>query len=187
MSDTGATGPSGGNAAGASGQTAGGDGGTQSPKEMATAAAATVKQEVATFAASVQDKAKEQIDDKKEVATKTLGDFANAIRHAGDELAQHDQSAVGRVVKQAADSLEHLSRSVSEKRPEELLDAVREFGRNNPTAFIAGSVLLGVALGRFARSSETHKSAKSGSTYVQSQDFGSGSTADQADRFGAEG
>jgi hypothetical protein len=138
---------------------------------MVTAAAATVKQEVATFASTVQDKAQDKIEDKKQVATKTMADFATAIRHAGDELAQHDQTAVGRVVKQAADGLEHLTRTVSEKRPEELLDAVREFGRSNPTAFIAGSVLLGVALGRFARSSETHKSDDQ-PTYVESQDFG---------------
>ena len=57
----------------------------------------------------------------------------------------------------------------------------------NPTAFIAGSVLLGVALGRFARSSETHKSPKSGPPNVQSQDFGAGPTANQSDRFDAEG
>jgi hypothetical protein len=30
---------------------------------------------------------------------------------------------------------------------------VRDFGRRNPTAFIAGSVLVGVALGRFLKSS----------------------------------
>jgi hypothetical protein len=130
--------------------------GAKSPKDMATAAAGAVKQEVATFASSVQDKAQDRIEDKKQVATKTMGDFASAIRRAGDELAQNDQSTLGRVVKQAADGLEQLTRTVSEKRPEELLDAARQFGRSNPTAFIAGSVLLGVALGRFARSSETH-------------------------------
>jgi hypothetical protein len=150
-----------------------------SPKEMITAATETVKQEVATFASSVKDKTKDQVEQRKDTATRTVGDFANAVRHAGDELAQHDQSAVGRVVKQAADGLEHLSRTVAEKRPEELLDAVRDFGRSNPTAFIAGSVLLGVALGRFARSSESHGQEPETSTYVQSQDFGpiGGSTA----------
>lgn len=143
--------------------------GDPSPKELLGAAAGAVKQEVATFASSVQDKAIDKIADRKETATETLGAFANAIRHAGDELAQQDQSLAGRVVKQAADGLEHLSRTVSEKRPEELLDSVREFGRRNPTAFIAGSVLLGVALGRFARSSESHGD---GNIIVPSQDFG---------------
>jgi hypothetical protein len=143
--------------------------GAQSPKDMVGAAAGVVKQEVATFASSVQDKAVDKIADRKDAASETLGAFASAIRHAGNELAQQDQSVAGRVVKQAADSLEHLSRTVSEKRPEDLLGAVREFGRSNPTAFIAGSVLLGVALGRFARSSESHGDT---GRRVPSQDFG---------------
>lgn len=171
MPEIGTNGSNEGNRAASNGGAAGLSDGGPSPKDMASAAAATVKQEVATFASSVQDKAQDQIEDKKQIATKTMGDFASAIRSAGEELAQHDQTAVGRVVKQAADGLEHFTRTVSEKRPEELLDTVREFGRSNPTAFIAGSVLLGIALGRFARSSETHKSGDQ-PTYVQSQDFG---------------
>jgi len=143
--------------------------GDPSPKQTLGAAAGAVKQEVATFAASVQDRAAEKVADRKDTASETLGAFANAIRHAGDELAQQDQSLAGRMVKQAADGLEQVSRTISDKRPEELLGAVREFGRRNPTAFIAGSVLLGVALGRFARSSESHAQA---STIVPSQDFG---------------
>jgi hypothetical protein len=57
-------------------------------------------------------------------------------------------------VGQAADGLERLSLSLADKRPEELLDGVRDFGRKHPLAFIAGGVLVGVALGRFVRSSE---------------------------------
>ena len=152
---------------------------TQSPKEMLGAAAGAVKQEVATFASSARDKTVDKIADRKETASETLGAFANAIRHAGDELAQQDQSVAGRMVKQAADGLEHLSRTVSEKRPEDLLGAVRDFGRSNPAAFIAGSVLLGVALGRFARSSEGHADI---SRAIPSQDFGqsAASTGDGA-------
>jgi len=143
--------------------------GDPSPQQTLGAAAGAVKQEVATFAASVQDKAAETVAERKDTASETLGAFANAIRHAGDELAQQDQSLAGRMVKQAADGLEQVSRTISDKRPEELLSAVRDFGRRNPTAFIAGSVLLGVALGRFARSSETHAQD---SRIVPSQDFG---------------
>ena len=157
MSDIDFAGSTGGPKGGGNGRGLADDDTPQSPKEMISAAADTVKQEAASLASSVQDKAQDQIQGKKQVASKTMADFASAIRHAGDELAAQDQSAVGRVVKQAADGLEHMSRTVSEKRPEELLDAVRDFGRSNPTAFMAASVLLGVALGRFAKSSETHR------------------------------
>jgi hypothetical protein len=125
----------------------------QSPKEMAAAAAQAVKQEAQSFAASAQDKARDKVEQTRDTATRTLGDFANAVRKAGDELSQSDQSMASRLVQKAADGLEGLSRTVSDKRPEELLDAVRDFGRRNPTAFIAGSVLVGLAIGRFIKSS----------------------------------
>jgi len=127
-----------------------------SPKDMAQNAAQAVKQEAASFAADAREKAAEKIDARKETASRTLGDFANAVRKAGDELAQSDQSMATRLVRQAADGLENLARSVGEKRPEEMLEAVRDFGRRNPTAFVAGSVLAGIALGRLLRSSGAH-------------------------------
>jgi hypothetical protein len=156
----------------------GGAGGTDaSVSDMAKSAVRTVAQETASFRDSAKDKALAQVEQKTQSATEKLGDFANAIRKAGDELAQHDQSIAGRIAKQAADGLESLSRTVSDKRPEELLEAVRGFGRSNPTAFIAGSILLGVALGRFAKSSEQHGGAPDALGEVSSGDFGSPMTA----------
>ena len=70
-------------------------------------------------------------------------------------MASTDQSPASRLVQQAADSLESLSRNLADKEPGELLNAVRDFGRKNPAAFIGGAVLVGLALGRFARASET--------------------------------
>ena len=130
-----------------------------SPKEMAEDAAQAVKQEAASFAEGAREKAVEKIEQQTEAAGRTLGDFANAVRRAGDELARSDQSMATQLVRQAADGLEGFARSLTDKRPEEMLQAVREFGRRNPTAFIAGSVLAGVAIGRFLRSSSPSSQA----------------------------
>ncbi|RAK57682.1 hypothetical protein [Phenylobacterium deserti] len=164
--------------------------GQSSPREMAGAAAQTVKQEAASFAASAKEKAAGQIDQHKETATRTLGDFANAIRKAGDELSQSDQSIASRLVQQAADGLEGLSRSVSDKRPEELLDAVRDFGRRNPAAFVAGSVLVGLAVGRFLRASSeprTSDYSPQPATFTSpdggASDIGMASTSGLSDEF----
>lgn len=124
-----------------------------SVRDLAAGAAQSVKQEAASFAATAQEKAVEQVEKHKETATQTLGAFADAIRQAGDQLAQNDQSAAGHMVRQAADGLESFTRSLEGKRPEELVDAVRDFGRRNPTVFIAGSVLAGLALARFLKAS----------------------------------
>ena len=122
-------------------------------KQMLGDAGRAVREETAQFAGVAKERARGALDQRKETATRTLGDFADAVRKAGDELTARDQSVASRLVGQAADSLEGLSRTVADKRPEELLDAVRDFGRRNPAAFIGGAVLVGLAIGRFARAS----------------------------------
>ncbi len=117
-------------------------------------ASQALKQEAQTFATAAQEKARTEAQRRTETATKTLGDFANAIRRAGDELAQNDQSPAARFIGQAADGLENFSRNLAGKQPEELLDTVRDFGRRHPIAFIGGAVLAGLALGRFVRASD---------------------------------
>ena len=128
----------------------------QSAKEMIGAAADTLKDQATQVASVAKDKARDTLQDGQAAAGQAIGQFAAAIRKAGDDLAQHDQSMVGRAVKQAADGLETLSRALAEKHPEDLMRTVQDFGRANPVAFVAGTVLVGVALGRFARSSRRH-------------------------------
>jgi hypothetical protein len=152
----------------------------ESVKDMAAGAVATVKQETATFAEAARDKARETVEARKDVATQTLGDFANAIRKAGDELANADQTMAGRVVAHAADGLEGFVRSVSDKKPEEMIVALREFSRRNPTTVIAGSVLVGVALSRFFKSTT---GTTSGQTAAEGFSAGSADVLG----FGAEG
>lgn len=127
---------------------------TGQAKELIGQAGHTLKAEAQSFASAAQDRVRAEAQRGTQAATKTLGDFANAVRRAGDELEQHDQSPASRLVRQAADGLESLSRNLADKEPGDLLNAVRDFGRKNPAAFIGGAVLVGLALGRFARASE---------------------------------
>ena len=124
-------------------------------RQLIDQAGQTLKQEAQSFASAAQDRVRAEAEKGTRTATKTLGDFANAVRVAGDQLAQSDQSPASRLVRQAADGLETLSRSLADKQPEDLLNAVRDFGRKNPAAFIGGAVLVGLALGRLVRASET--------------------------------
>jgi len=114
----------------------------------------TIKQEAQSFAQAAQERARTEAERRTLAGARTLGDFANAVRKAGDELAGQDQSPAARIVRKAADGLESLSRDLADKPPEELLDAVRDFGRRHPGALIGGAVLAGIALGRFVRASE---------------------------------
>lgn len=116
----------------------------------------TVAKETAHFAEAAKDQVSERIEGGKAAAADALATFADAVRKAGEELGRSDQTMVAGLVSQAAEGLESLSRTVSQKQPQDLLLAVRDFGRANPAAFMAGAVLAGVALGRIARSSAHH-------------------------------
>jgi hypothetical protein len=134
---------------------------TAQAKQLVGEAGQVLKAEAQSFASAAQDRVRAEAQKGTQAGAKTLGDFANAVRRAGDELAGADHSPASRLVQQAADGLESLSRSLSDKEPGDLLNAVRDFGRRNPAAFIGGAVLVGLAVGRFARASEPRSPAAS--------------------------
>lgn len=127
---------------------------TEKAKEIVGQAGHALKAEAQSFASVAQDRVRAEAQRGTQAGAKTLGDFANAVRRAGDELSQADQSPASRLVRQAADGLESLSRNLADKDPGDLLNAARDFGRKNPAAFIGGAVIVGLALGRFARASD---------------------------------
>lgn len=122
-------------------------------KDQVAGARERVRGEAANFAASARDKALGAVEQRQTQAVGAIGDFADAIRVAGDRLTERNQTMVAQVVRQAADGLEGFTRSLENKRPQDMIDAVRDFGRRNPAAFIGGSLLIGLAIGRFIRSS----------------------------------
>ncbi|HEY9217523.1 MAG TPA: hypothetical protein VIO94_05690 [Phenylobacterium sp.] len=124
-----------------------------------------MKAEAQSFAQDAKTQATQKAEAAKTQVGSTITTFADAIRKAGDELGDRDQTFAARFVREAADGLENFSRALGEKRPEEMLETVRNFGRSNPAAFVAGSVLVGLAVGRFIRSSERSAQPDYGSSY----------------------
>jgi hypothetical protein len=136
---------------------------TEVAKERLNQAGQALKGEAQSFAHDARSQASERAETAKTQVGSTIHTFADAIRKAGDDLGEHDQTFAARLVREAADGLEGFSRALSDKRPEEMLDTVRDFGRRNPAAFVAGSVLVGLAVGRFFRASERNLDSGYGS------------------------
>lgn len=122
-------------------------------KEQVGQARERVKGEAANFAQTAREKANGVLEQRQHKVTGAMGDFANAIRRAGDDLSQNNQGMAAQFLARGADSLEGLSRTLDGKTPGEMLNAVRDFGRRHPVAFIGGAALVGLAVGRFVRSS----------------------------------
>ncbi|RWE44484.1 MAG: hypothetical protein EOS78_02635 [Mesorhizobium sp.] len=83
-----------------------------------------------------------------------------ALRAASEHLANADQKIASKFALDASDGVERLSSSLKDKPFRDVLNDVRSFGRENSAALIAGSLLAGLALGRFLKSSPPAGSAE---------------------------
>jgi hypothetical protein len=115
------------------------------------------KETGADAARAARQEAEAQGEKLKAQTTGELDAFASAIRAASDKLSEKQPGMVADLMDQAASGLQGMSEALQRKSSSEIVDTIRDFGRRNPMAFIAGSVLTGFALGRFAGSSATHK------------------------------
>lgn len=115
--------------------------------------AETMQDSAAEMGTDMKQEALSQADKAKRQASGSLHGFAEAIRRAGAELAEQDQGPAAQLLGQAAGGLEQLSSALGRKQIDEIIHDVRRFGRDHPGAFLAGSVLVGMALGRIAQGS----------------------------------
>ena len=113
--------------------------------------------------------ASDKIEEQKKAASKSIDSFAQAIRRASDELKDQDQTAAAQLIQQAAGSLESLSRTLSNQSLGDMISTVRDFGRRNPVALAGGAALLGLALGRVARTAADGSQAGNG--HGEASDF----------------
>lgn len=79
--------------------------------------------------------------------------FSGAIRAASEHLANSEQRGASKFALEAAGGLDRLSASLKDRPFEEVLSEIRTFGAQNPGVLVGGSVIAGLALGRFVKSS----------------------------------
>lgn len=125
-------------------------------------ASRTIENEASRLASGAKEKALESAESGKSLATGSLNDFTAAIRKASDELGERDQSMAANLVREAASGLEQVSGAVEGKSVQELVRSVAGFARRQPTAFLIGAALAGVAIGRFAKASADHDDRDAG-------------------------
>jgi hypothetical protein len=117
--------------------------------------------------------ATQKVDALQGAAASHLHQFADAVRTAGDELADKDPGPVSDLVRQAAAGLEQFSGSLGRSSSAEMIESVREFGRQNPIGFLAGSMLAGFALARFAGSAAPQSGDRSSDRQDTARNLGS--------------
>ncbi|WP_189502414.1 hypothetical protein [Mesorhizobium sp. M00.F.Ca.ET.216.01.1.1] len=129
----------------------------QQETQTATEALDNARDELTRQAGDYASEAKQALLDKAEGTQRdisaNLKAFSGALRAASEHLANNDQRTASKLTLDAAGGLERLSSSLKDKPFEDVLGELRSFGRENSATLIAGSVLAGLALGRFIKSS----------------------------------
>jgi hypothetical protein len=151
----------------------------QSAKEALHDARDEVARKAGEYASEAKAAAVEQAEVAQQDASASLAAFGGALRAAGDHLAGSDQRAAAQFMQQAASGIERFANSLRNKPFADVIGDVRTFGRENSGALIAGSLLAGLALGRFVKSS-----MPASGTARQPQQSGSGGEPWTADEFG---
>jgi hypothetical protein len=142
-------------------------------KEALRESGSDVKDAAATSAGQVKDQATEQVRSVADTAMEQTKQTASSLGHGleyeaneqslriaallddlGGELDQMSQSGSGwaaSLMGDAAGRTKDLARWMEQTEPRDMLSAVEDFARRRPGAFILGSALAGVVVGRLTR------------------------------------
>ncbi|WP_292407429.1 hypothetical protein [Mesorhizobium sp.] len=158
--------------------------------QTATEALQDARDELTRKAGDYATEAKQALFDKAEGTQRDISSnlkaFSGALRAASEHLANNDQRTASKFTLDAAGSLERLSSSLKGKPFEDVLGEMRSFGRENSGALIAGSVLAGLALGRFIKSSPPSARAETQSRSQTHSDSETVSNSDESATRSAE-
>lgn len=110
---------------------------------------------------SMRDRARDMADAQKDMGAQKIDDIAGAVDDAADAVAPHMQGAAD-YIHEAAQNLTRFSSALRQRSVDDVLSDVNRFARAQPAAFFGASVLAGVALTRFLKSSSpdtTHRAS----------------------------
>jgi hypothetical protein len=97
-------------------------------------------------------------DDARQTAGEKVQQLAETVRWIGGNLRHEDQAFIAGYADAASDRLAELASYIESSDTQDLVHDVQTFARRKPGYFFGGAVLLGLAAGRFLRSSSSSMS-----------------------------
>jgi hypothetical protein len=107
---------------------------------------------------SASETARNLAEQQKSAAAEQIEDVGKAVESAAEAIERGIPQA-GPLVRQAASTIRDASSALRDRNVEELMDIARDFARRNPVAFLGGTLLTGIALARFLKSSADRREA----------------------------
>jgi hypothetical protein len=128
---------------------------------------------------NVRDRTRDGINQGKQQVADRIRRLSSALRSASETLREDDK-VVARYADYASEAIEKAAGYVSSAEVARTVQDVERFARRQPALFFGGAFLLGLAAGRFLKSSR-HRNADGGPEY-QAADY---SDRDSSERITA--
>lgn len=113
------------------------------------------------------DKATSKIDEEKTVLAQGVSNIADSIRQIGDSLRDGEEQSYGiakvgaNYSNKIADQVEQISSYLENRELGEILNDLKKFAHRNPSLFMGGAFVVGIAAARFFKSGNSNQSRTS--------------------------
>lgn len=115
------------------------------------------RSKIKSDATELLDKAKqagqEHFDSSKRVAAAKVEKVAAVMEQASSQFKENDLETLAQYTSEIGNTIKNLSESFQNRSLDDLISDVKGLAKRNPTAFVLGSIAVGVALARFAKAS----------------------------------
>ena len=115
------------------------------------------RDKIRSDAVEVMDKAKtagrEQLESGKQTTASQAEKIADVIEHASSQLKENNLQTLAGYASELGTTIKNFSEGLHNRSVDELLLEIREIARRNPTAFLLGSIVIGVGISRFFKAS----------------------------------
>lgn len=133
-------------------------------KAEAREMAGEIKHEMQRLKNEVKQRGESLFKEQCNAAAAEVGGIAEALHRAAQQLSEREQSTTARYIDRAAEALDRMVDSVREGDLRTVLGKTEDFARRNPGVFFGGSVLVGLMLSRFLKSSAERRATEHGAT-----------------------
>jgi hypothetical protein len=130
-----------------------------------------IREQASATWSDTKDKARSTLADQQHAAAAGIGDLADALHSAADDLGRKDRTTVSHFAEEAANGLERLSQTLRGKDIGVMVKEAEAYARREPALFLGAAVAAGFLAMRFLKSSSeparTHTAIEPSSERVE--------------------
>lgn len=132
-------------------------------KEQVQEKAQVAQDKMKEGAATVQSRMREQVDQRSTQVGEEMSSSGQALRSTSERLREEGKDGPARAAERAADQAERVGGYLTESDADRILRDVEDFGRRQPLAVAAIGLVAGFAASRFLKASSSSRYASQAS------------------------